>query len=228
MKKVLYIFLSALILCVSMSCSLTQKDKRVVVASKNYNENILLGEMYAQLIENHTDIVVERKESFGGTPICYNALKNGEVDIYVDYTGTLYNEMLKLDNPNISPDEMYEIVKAGMDESEGVTVFSPIGINNNYALGMLREKANALGIKTMSELSSFAPKLIFAANSLYYARANDGFAILTEIYGYSFMSAVKMDIALLYETIEKGRNTLSLTRFWSFSRDGLAMKKCRN
>lgn len=207
MKKLFKLILFGMLISAFLTgCSFGGTKKDVTIASKMFTENILLSEIYAQLIENRTDIEVTRKQSLGGTSVCYAEMENGNVDIYVEYTGTIYNEILKMESdPNMTSDELYNIVKKEMNDTRNVTVYQPIGLNNTFALAMQTEKAEALGLKTVSDLSSAASKLIFAANSLYYPRLNDGYDALSEKYDINFKSTVKMDYALLYDAAEQGQ-----------------------
>lgn len=202
MKKFFYLLLCAFL----AGCSSGGKNKSVTIASKLFTENILLSEMYAQLIESHTDIEVVRKQALGGTPVCYTAMQTGEVDIYVEYTGTLYTEILKHEYaPNITSDDIYDIVKKELSDKESITIYQPIGLNNTFALAMQEDKADAFGIKTISDLGLVAPNLIFAANNLYYPRINDGYDALTQKYGFYFKSTAKMDTSLIYDAIAQGQ-----------------------
>ncbi|MGI6175636.1 MAG: glycine betaine ABC transporter substrate-binding protein [Christensenellales bacterium] len=180
--------------------------KKVTIASKQFTENVLLSEMYAQLIESHTDIEVERKQYLGGTSVSFPAMEKGEVDIYPEYSGTIYNEILKLeDAQNLTADQIAQIAKEGLDKDHDITMFSPIGINNTFALGMLRSKADELNIKSMSDLKGPAADLRFGANHLYYTRENDGYDAMVDIYGMAFKESQKMDSSLLYEAIDQGQ-----------------------
>lgn len=116
MKNSVYLVLSILVTgAVLAGSTFKDADKRVAIASKLFTENILSSEMYTQLIEDRTYIEVVRKQAIGGTSVCNTSMKNGEVDIYVDYTGTIYSEILKYEyDINITPDEIYGIVKQEM------------------------------------------------------------------------------------------------------------------
>ncbi len=180
--------------------------KKIVIASKQFTENILLSEMYAQLVENRTDISVERKQNLGGTSVIFPAMEKGEVDMYLEYTGTAYNEILKLsDVAAESSEQVYQISKDKLNEQYGITMFQPIGINNTFALAMLEAKASELGIKTMSDLAAASPDLKFGANHLFYTREKDGYDAMTALYGHSFKEALRMDTSLLYDAIAQGQ-----------------------
>lgn len=176
----------------------------ITIASKQFTENILLSEMYAQLIEAGTDLKVTRKQNLGGTSVCFPAMEKGEIDIYVEYSGTAYNEILKLPNSTgMSSDEIYETAKTGLSEKHNITMFSPIGINNTFALGMSKSAAAERGIATMSDLAAASGELRFGANHIFYTREADGYDAMTERYGYNFSAAEKMDTSLLYEAIDQ-------------------------
>lgn len=180
-------------------------DKKVTIASKQFTENILLSEIYAQLIEGKTDLKVERKQNLGGTSVCFPAMEKGEIDIYVEYSGTAYNEILKLDGDgNVSAEEIYNVSVEKLNAEHGITMFQPIGINNTFALGMLRSKAEELGVSTMSDLAG-APGLRFGANHIFYTRELDGYDPMVALYGMNFAEALKMDTSLLYDAIEQGQ-----------------------
>lgn len=179
--------------------------KKVVVASKQFTENILLSEIYAQLIEGKTDIKVERKQNLGGTSVCLPAMEKGEIDLYVEYSGTAYNEILKLDGADqVDADQIYQISKEKLNSEYDMTMFNPIGINNTFALAMLRTKAQELNITNMSELAN-VKDMRFGANHIFYTRKLDGYDKMTELYGMQFTEALKMDTSLLYDAIEQNQ-----------------------
>ena len=100
---------------------------KVVIASKQFTENILLSEIYAQLIEAKTDIKVERKQNLGGTLVCFPALEKGEVDIYFEYSGTAYNEILKMEGSGgIGADEIFNIVVDNMASKHNIKMYNSI------------------------------------------------------------------------------------------------------
>lgn len=201
--KILSLTLIAVMLLTLAACG--GGDKKVTVASKQFTENILLSEIYAQLIEGKTDLKVERKQNLGGTSVCFPAMEKGEIDIYVEYSGTAYNEILKLDGDgNVSAEEIYNVSVERLNEDYGITMFQPVGINNTFALGMLRSKAEELGVSTMSGLAG-AEGLRFGANHIFYTRELDGYDPMVALYGLTFVEALKMDTSLLYDAIEQGQ-----------------------
>jgi len=218
-KKICVILTMVLILGAFAGCGGGGGDK-VVVASKQYTENILLGEIYAQLIENLTDVPVERKLNLGGTLVCLTAMQNGEVDIYFEFAGTAYNEILKLGGDGtVDSDEIYRKTVEGLSEEYGIKMFDSIGINNKYALALKPEKAEELGIRTMSDLAA-VPGLRFGCGHTFYDRLLDGYTTMMEVYEMDFASVQRLDAALLYEAAEQG----SLDVIVVFTTDSLLNK----
>ncbi|MDZ5016737.1 ABC transporter permease, partial [Clostridium perfringens] len=93
------------------SSLLSKNDNKIVSGSKNYTEQLILGNMLEELIENKTDIDVETKLNLGGTQVAFNALKSGSIDMYVEYTGTGYVNILNIKEPNSNTDEVYNVMK---------------------------------------------------------------------------------------------------------------------
>ena len=205
MKKKICLVL-ALVTGLSIFAGCGGSEDKVVIGSKTFTENILLSEMYAQLIEAKTDIEVERKQNLGSTSVCFPAIKKGEIDIYLEYTGTAYNELLGLElTKETTSDYIYETSKEKLNSDHNITMLSPIGINNTFALAISEKKAEELGIKTMSDLAEKSSEFRFGANHIFYTRANDGYDTITDVYDYNFAAAEKMDSSLLYDAVKEDK-----------------------
>lgn len=178
--------------------------KKITIASKQYTENILLSEMLAQLIEAKTDIKVERKQNLGGTSVVFPGMQKGEIDIYVEYTGTANGEILKNTGPVGTPDEVYDRVKKAFAEQYDITWFDPIGINNTYALGVTRAFAQEKQLAKCSDLAPLSPELRFGANHVFYSRESDGYDATVNTYGFKFKESLKLDSSVLYDAIVSG------------------------
>ncbi|WP_141722884.1 glycine betaine ABC transporter substrate-binding protein [Cellulosilyticum sp. I15G10I2] len=190
-----------LISSVLTGCS---NSKKVVIGSKDFSENIVLAEIMAQLIENDTTIQVERKLNMGGTFVNFEAIKNGGIDIYPEYTGTGLTAQLKMDVIN-DADQVYEIVKSEFDSQFGVTWLDPLGFNNTYAMGVTAEIAEKYNLEKNSDLIDVASELVFGAEHEFFDR-QDGFEGFLEAYGIdSFKDVAKMNTALKYQAIGSGQ-----------------------
>jgi osmoprotectant transport system permease protein len=126
---------------------------KVVIGSKHFTEQELLGEMMAALIECATDVSVVRKLNLGGTMICFNALEAGDLDLYAEYTGTGLVNILKRD-VIADPDEAYAAVKQAFGDEYGLVWLGPFGFNNTYTLTMREDHSRELGIETISDLAT--------------------------------------------------------------------------
>ncbi|NLC42016.1 MAG: glycine/betaine ABC transporter substrate-binding protein [Erysipelothrix sp.] len=194
MKKLLSLLLVVILLS---GCS---SGETIVIASKQFTENIIMSEVYAQLIEEMTDLKVERKQNLGGTTVIFQGYQEGEVDLYFEYTGTIVNEILEEELPATS-DEVEELARTGMAEEYGMTFFNPVGLNNTFALAVLKSVSDEYGITTMSDLAEHDSEFRFGANHLFFTRVKDGFDGMSELYGYEFDEVLRMDTSLAYEAI---------------------------
>lgn len=127
---------------------------QVTIGSKHFTEQEVLGEMMATLIECSSDLRVVRKLNLGGTMICFNALKAGDLDLYPEYTGTALVNILKRD-VIADPDAAYEAVKQAFREKYDLVWLEPFGFNNTYTLTMRRDQAARLGIESISDLAEY-------------------------------------------------------------------------
>lgn len=192
----------------------------VTVGSKDFTESIILGEIIGYLLEDN-GYSVERQLNLGGTLVAHESLVNGDIDTYVEYTGTgllaiLGQELPEVEStddsgatPSATPatnplaDKVYEIVASEYPEQFGVEWLQPWGFNNTYALAMRREQVEELGISTISDLVEHAPDLIFGAPQETMVR-EDGLPGLEATYGLEFEDAVGLDPGLMYSAVAEG------------------------
>ena len=215
MKKILSLILCAVLAAGISGCS-DKAEKKVVVASKPQSEQYILAEMITLIIENGTDISVEKKLGIGGgTANIQPAMESGEIDIYPEYTGTGWLFVLKEELIN-DPEELYESVKDAYAEKYDMKWLGMYGFNNTYALAMKRSAAEEMGIETYSDLAEKGGALVFGAEYDFYER-EDGFPGLEDAYGLSFENMVELDIGLKYEAI--GTDQVDVIN--AFSTDGL-------
>ncbi len=178
----------------------------IVIASKDSAEPILLGHMLADLVEAETSLKVDRRLNLAGTLICYNSLRDGGIDAYVEYTGTTLAAILKRPPLN-DPRKVYEVVKSQL-AAQGVTVLDPIGFENTFAILMRRSQAERLGLKRISDLTRHQETLRSGFGPEFMNR-QDGYPGLVAAYGLRFANAPReMDRNLLYEAV--ARDTLDV------------------
>ncbi|MFQ5964119.1 MAG: ABC transporter permease/substrate-binding protein [Candidatus Scalinduaceae bacterium] len=141
-----------------------QGEADIVIGSKNFTEQYILAEIFRQLIENYSGLNVELKTGLAGTKICFDALVNGEIDLYPEYTGTGLLVILKADE-NVrkailgDEEKVYAFVSKESELRFDIEWLQPLGFNNTYALMMREKHAGNLEIKTISDLKNYLDKL---------------------------------------------------------------------
>jgi osmoprotectant transport system substrate-binding protein len=189
---------AALLIFLSSGCA--RNPDRIVIGSKNFTEQIILGELLAQHIEARTRLRVERRFSLGGTYICQDAIRSGEIDLYVEYTGTALTAILK-EQPSADPADVYRRVKAGYEKRFGLEVGEPLGFNNSFAMVIRGEDARRLNLKTISEIVPYAHKWQ-AAFGYEFMERPDGYKGLAETYHLKFGGEPRiMELGLLYRAL---------------------------
>ena len=113
----------------------TRRGETIVVGSKNFTEQIVLAELFAQQIEAHSTLHVERRVNLGGTLLCHQALVAGKIDLYPEYTGTAFTAVLNDLPCQIDRRRPYSIVyRKNMRARFDVEVMPPLGFNNTFAI----------------------------------------------------------------------------------------------
>ncbi len=184
----------------------------IVIGGKDFTEQSVLGEMLAILIEENSDLTVGRKLYLGGTMICFNALKSGDLDLYAEYTGTGLVSILNREVIN-DPDEAYAAVKEDFKDEYGLIWLKPFGFNNTYTLTMRKGHAKNLGIRTFSDLAAYVRKQkesesenrLTAGFTAEFIERSDGLKGLCKAYDLEFESELKqMDPGLMYKACADG------------------------
>jgi glycine betaine/choline ABC-type transport system substrate-binding protein len=171
---------------------------RVVVGSKNFSEQVLLGEIVAQTLQKKTALPVERRLNLGGTFVCDQALRAGEIDVYVEYTGTAHTAILKrptaADPKAVLGELRGEYAKAGLEWT------APLGFENTFALVVRGADAERLGLNGISDLARHPEWR--AAFGYEFMERPDGFPGLARTYRLAFRQPpLVMDLGLLYRAL---------------------------
>ena len=172
-----------------------QEPPAIAVGSKTFTESVILGEMIAQLAREAGAVVDHRKE-LGGSRILFNAIRRGDLDAYPEYTGTLLGELLAGQGLE-TDDDLRDAL-----EPLGLRISRSIGFNNTYAIGVRRETAEELGLRTISDLRDH-PELRMAFSNEFMDRA-DGWPGLSAAYDLAPISAQGMDHDLAYRGLAGG------------------------
>ncbi|MEX1307637.1 MAG: glycine betaine ABC transporter substrate-binding protein, partial [Eubacteriales bacterium] len=217
MKKIIVVLLTIVMLA-SVFTACGAKDEKVVnIGHKNYTEQRLMGQLLSVLIEETTDYSTTVTE-FGGTMLCFEALKSGDIDVYAEFTGTAYGAILN-QTETLGKEETYDFVKKTFEEEYGITWLKDLGFNNTYVLSVTRETAEGLGVTTVSELIPFAGDLIMGCDNEFLGRT-DGLPGMKEAYGIEFKKETPMDQGLTYAALRDGQIDVNV----SFSTDGRIAK----
>lgn len=177
------------------------RSHRIVIGSKNFTEQLILGELAAQLLERSARVPVERRFYLAGTYVCHQALLAGRIDSYVEYTGTALTAILRRPRAT-DPTEVYDIVRGEYGRRYGVDVLRPLGFTNSFALVMRGDEALRLNLSTISELARYAHGLRIGVGYEFLERL-DGYKGLVSTYELHFKEAPRvMDLGLLYRAIE--------------------------
>ena len=173
----------------------------VTVGSKNFTEQLILGELLAQMLESSGIKPVERRFYLAGTYISQQALLAGRIDMYVEYTGTALTTVLK-GKPMSDPAQVFATVKREYARRFQLEVMPPLGFDNSFAIVMRGEEARREGVRTLSQLASVAPHLRMGVGYEFMERP-DGYKGLVSTYGLKFAEVPRvMDLGLLYRALQ--------------------------
>ncbi len=172
----------------------------IVVGSKNFTEQDVLGELLAQQIEATTGVKVARRLHLGGTFVCHEALLAGKLDAYVEYTGTAFTAVLKQKTIG-NPKTVYQQVKQDYAKQFKLEVTEPLGFNNSFAMVIRGEDARRLNLQTLSQAAHYTPQWR-AGFGYEFVERPDGFPGLAKTYGLRFGESPRvMDLGLIYRAL---------------------------
>jgi osmoprotectant transport system permease protein len=179
---------------------LATDNKKIIIGSKDFTEQVILGELLAQQIEAQTDLNVERRLNLGGSFICHEAVKAGKIDGYVEYTGTAFTSILK-EKPITNPQAVYQQVKQKYQQKFQLEVMKSLGFENTFAMIIRREDSDRLRIKTLSEAAKYTPQWR-AGFGYEFMNREDGYPKLAQVYGLEFAQPPQeMDLGLIYKAL---------------------------
>lgn len=178
------------------------RTRPIVVGSKNFTEQLVLGEILAQQLERRLGQQVERKLNLGGTLLAHQALVNGEVDLYPEYSGTALTAILKLP-PVSDATTVLGQVRSEFQKRWRLEWLSPFGFNNSFAIVIRAEDARRGNLHTLSEAARSKRAWVMGAGYEFLQRP-DGFAGLVKTYDLKIKGQLRtMDLGLLYRALEQ-------------------------
>lgn len=185
----------------------------VVVGSKTFTEQYILAEILSQHIHRATGLPVQTRSSLGSS-VVFDALTTDSVDVYVDYSGTIWATLMKRSDAPSDRKKMLEDVDRHLANEYGVTTVAQLGFDNSYALAMRRDLAERLGVRSISQLASFAAELSMGGDYEFFARPE--WAAIRTTYGLQFRQQRSMDPSLMYQAVASG----AVDVISAFSTDG--------
>jgi osmoprotectant transport system permease protein len=175
---------------------------RVAAGAKDFTEQLILGEILAQTIEAQTGWQVERRFDLGGN-LAHEALLAGEIDVYVEYTGTGLLAILNA-KPLKDPGEVYRYVKEEYARRFNLEWTEPLGFNNTFAILVRAEDARKFNLKTVSDAARLSVPLRAGFGQDFMSRP-DGFPGFSEAYGFRFAEIREMDLSLTYRALAENQ-----------------------
>lgn len=208
------VFASIMAGLVLLQPGFTFADGVIRVGAKSFTEQQILGELAAQLIERHTGLSVERHFGLGGTGLCHSAIVSGELDLYVEYTGTAAMDVLRVPIGDTAI-ATYRTVAREYRKRFDIEVLPPLGFDNTYALTVRERDAKANGWSSIGDIVKESDSLVAGFTSEFVERP-DGYPGLRKAYGIQFGEVTEMDPGLMYDALRDGQ----LDAICAFATDG--------
>jgi osmoprotectant transport system substrate-binding protein len=194
------IWCATLLAMVALTACGPRRQDTIVIGSKNFSEQALLGEILAQHLEARTHIPVVRRFYLAGSYICQQALLSGRIDTYVEYTGTALTAILH-DPIERDPAAVFQRVRAEYKERFGLNVMPSLGFDNTFAIVIRGEDARRLHLKTISDAAQYTSQWR-AGFGFEFSERPDGYPGLAKLYGLRFAESPRiLDLGLLYRAL---------------------------
>ena len=194
------------------------EDADIVVGSKDFTENIVAAHLMSDIIEARTGLTVDRRINLGGTQVAYEALKSGQIDLYLDYTGTVYINLLN-NEPTRDLEAMYNITRDQLKQRYDIDILTPYRFNNTYSIGVMPDYAAAHNLETISDLKRVQGH-IRGATTFEFQNRPDGISGMLAYYGLNIDDIVGIDGSPRYTALASG----DVQFIDTFATDGLIRK----
>ena len=198
MKKAFLIILFLIVYITLCGCSAGSGE--LIIGTKDFTEQYILGYILALYIEANTDINTTVIRDLA-SDVIFAGLRTGVVDIYVEYTGTIHSNYFSFFYP-MSPEEVIRITSSTIAENYGLYMFSPLGFNNSFELAIPRGIAYSHNVMTISDLAAISPELIMGGSPEFFRRS-DGFPNLKRLYGLTFKEERIVDHTDRYRAVSE-------------------------
>lgn len=184
-----------------VGATLRGSTRPIVIGAKTFTEQYVLSELLAQWITRTTGLPTEIRASLGST-VAYDALASDDVDVYVDYSGTLWATILRRPEPPTSRAAALDEIARFVRERDGIELVCDLGFENAYALAMRAADAERLGVRTIGDLAAHAPRMTIGGDYEFFSRPE--WRSLRDVYGLRFASERSMDSSLMYQAAAAG------------------------
>ncbi len=196
---------SGAVACILLFTSISNSSdnaRTITVGAKDFTEQGILGNMIGDMIEANTDIKVNRKIDLGGTQVCFGAIQTGDIDMYVEYSGTAYSDTLG--HPPISDtEEVYQTVKKELKEKYQIETLQQMQFNNTFVLAVTSETADQYDLEKISDLKGVGSQMT-SGMTFEFANREDGLAGLESKYGFKLGENLTLDGAPRYTALVNG------------------------
>ena len=176
-------------------------ERPVAIGSKPFTEQYVLSAAIARLVERETGRPTSLVQSLGST-VAFDALAAGEIDLLVDYSGTIWVNQMQGGDSFPGRAVLNDRVRRFLRERHGITLAAMLGFENTYAVAARREDADRLGLRTISDLAAAAPRFVFGSDYEFFARPE--WPSVRDTYGLSFRELRSMDVSLMYQAVATG------------------------
>jgi osmoprotectant transport system permease protein len=175
------------------------QPRAVIIGSKTFTEQYILAELLADTLEE-AGVVTRKKQSLGST-VAFGGVTSGDIDCYVDYTGTIWANYMNREG-SAPPDEVLERVTSWLEQQHDVACLGTLGFENAYALAMRRQQAQTLGIRTIGDLASYAPEMHIGGDYEFFSRPE--WRAIKRAYGLDFADRQTYDSTFMYTALVAG------------------------
>ena len=217
-KIVVIISLLLIIVILFSSIMKPKEQSSITLATMDFTENEILAYMMEDMIENESEVEVDVIPDLGGSAVCMSSIQTGEIDGYIEYTGTIYVNILKK-NAISDVEKVYEESKAGLKEMYDLEVLPSLNVNNTYTLSTTKEIAEKYNLKTISDLSKVSDDFTIIS-TLSFLNREDGLLAVKDLYNMKFKEEIGVDGTPRYTALMNGEGEI----IDAFSTDGLLKK----
>jgi osmoprotectant transport system permease protein len=190
-----------------------RSQRPVIIGAKTFTEQYILSEMLARHIARSTGLPVDIRSSLGST-VAFDALRSGDIDLYVDYSGTIWATIMHREAVGADRERVLAEVEEYLQKEHGITLVGALGFENAYALAMPRQTAERLGVESISDLAPRSGAMTIGGDYEFFARPE--WKALEEAYGLHFAERRSMDASLMYQAAAQG----NVDVIGAFSTDG--------